>query len=157
MYSRILLLLLRPEVRQGELLVGDVENDLKKMVEELQRHQKQVKNKKKDTFRYSIELILALLSSSFLLESGEISPKAERMEKFLEECQQFCGNPNKERKDLKILQTLREKKKTLKWDELHFILFHLHAKVCNLTFFLNNCRAGIEKASLLGPSVDDFV
>ena len=44
-YSRILLLLLRPEVWHGELLVGDVENDLKKIVEELRRHQKQVQNK----------------------------------------------------------------------------------------------------------------
>ena len=133
-YSRILLLLLSPEVRQGELLVGEVEKDLKKIVEELQRHQKQVKNKRKDILRYSIELILALFSNYFLLESKEVSPKAERMEIFLEECQEFCGNPNKESKDLKILQTLREKKKTLEWDELHFILYHLHAKVCNLTF-----------------------
>ena len=132
-YSRILFLLLSPEVRQGELLVGDVENDLKKIVEELQRHQKQVKNKKKDTLRYSIELILALFSNSFLIESREISRKAERMENFLEECKEFCGNPNKESKDLKILQTLRERKKTLQWDELHFILYHLHGKVCNLT------------------------
>ena len=155
-YSRILLLLLRPEVRHGELLVGDVENDLKKIVEELRRHQKQVENKKKDTLRYSIELILALFSNSFLLESREISPKAERMEKFLEECQEFCGNPNKESKDLKILQTLKEKKKTLEWDELHFVLYHLHGKVCNVPI-LNHCRTGIEKISFLGPSLDDFV
>ncbi|XP_074612250.1 uncharacterized protein LOC141866614 isoform X4 [Acropora palmata] len=128
-YSRILLLLLRPEVRHGELLIGDVENDLKKIVEELRRHQKQVENKKKDTLRYSIELILALFSNSFLIESREISPKAERMEKFLEECQEFCRNPNKESKDLKILQTLKEKKKTLEWDELHFVLYYLHGKV----------------------------
>ena len=134
-YSRILLLLLRPEVRQGELLVGDVENDLKKIVEELQRHQKQVKNKKKDNLRYSIELILALFSNSFLIESREISPKAERMEKFLEECLEFCKNPNIESKDLKILQTLREKRKTLEWDELHFILYHLHGKVCTMSLF----------------------
>ena len=132
-YSRILLLVLRTEVRQGELLVGDVENDLKKIVEELRRHQKQVKNKKKDTLRYSIELILELFSNSFLLESREISPKAERMEKFLKECQEFCGNPDKESKDLKILQSLREKRKTLEWDELHLILYHLHGKVCNFT------------------------
>ena len=131
-YSRILLLLLRAKVRQGELLVGDVENDLKKIVEELRRHQKQVENKKKDTLRYSIKLILALFSNSFLLESREISPKAKRMEKFLEECQEFCGNPNKESKDLKILQTLRGKKK---WDELHFVLYYLHGKVCNLIIF----------------------
>ena len=155
-YSRILLLLLRPEVRHGELLVGDVENDLKKIVEELRRHQKQVENKKKDTLRYSIELILALFSNSFLLESREISPKAERMEKFLKECQEFCGNPNKESKDLKILQTLKEKKKTLEWDELHFVLYHLHGKVCNVRI-LNHCRTGIEKISFLGPSLDDFV
>ena len=155
-YSRILLLLLRPEVRHGELLVGDVENDLKKIVEELRRHQKQVKNKKKDTLRYSIELILALFSNSFLLESREISPKAERMETFLEECQEFCGNPNKKSKDLKILQTLKEKKNTLEWDELHFVLYYLHGKVCNVPI-LTHCRIGIEKASFLGPSFDDFV
>ena len=137
-YSRILLLLLRPEVRQGELLVGDVKNDLKKIVEELVlSHQKQVNNKKKDTLRYSIELILALLSNSFFLESKEISPKAKRMEKFLKECQEFCKNPNKESKDLKILQTLRGKKKTLEWDELHFVLYCLHGKVCNVPFLLN--------------------
>ena len=158
-YSRILLLLLRPEVRQGELLVGDVENDLKKILKELQRHQKQVKSKKKDTLRYSIELILALFSNSFLIESRGISPKAERMEKFLEECLEFCKNPNIESKDLNILKTLRGKKKTLEWDELHFILYHLHEKVCIMShFFLeNNCRTGIEKASLLGPAVDDCV
>ena len=90
-YSRILLLLLRPEILQGEKLAVDVENDLKKIVEELQRDQKQVKNRKKDTLRYSIELILALLSNSFLIENRETSRKAERMEKFLEECQEFCG------------------------------------------------------------------
>ena len=132
-YNRILLLLLRSVILQGGLLVVDLENDWKKVVEELRRHQRIVKNRKKDTLRYSIELIRALLSNSFLIENREISPKAERMKKFLEECQAFCGNPNKESKDLKILQTLREKKKTLEWDELHFILYHLHGKVSNFT------------------------
>ena len=132
-YSRILLLLLRSVVLQGELLVVDLENDWKKVEEELKRHEKQVKNRKKDTLRYSMELIHALLSNYFLKESREISSKAERMKNFLEECQEFCGNPNKDSKDLKILQTLRDKKKTLEWDELHFILYHLHGKVCNLT------------------------
>ena len=132
-YSRILLLLLRSVVLQGELLVVDLENDWKKFVEELKRHLKQVKNRKKDTLRYSMELIYALLSNYFLTESRETSPKAERMKNFLEECKEFCGNPNKESKDLKILQTLRGKKKTLEWDELHLILHHLHGKVCTLT------------------------
>ena len=136
-YSRILLLLLRSVVLQEELLVVDLENDWKKVVEELRRHQKQVKSRKKDTLRYSMELIHAVLLTSFLIESRETSPKAERMKKFLEECQEFCGNPNKESKGLTILQTLREKKKVLEWDELHFILYHLHGKVCNLTnYFL---------------------
>ena len=92
-YSRILLLLLRSVILQGELLLVDLENDWKKVVEELRRHQRIVKNRKKDTLRYSIELIRALLSDSFLIENREISPKAERMKKYLEECQEFCGNP----------------------------------------------------------------
>ena len=132
-YSRILLLLLRSVVLQGELLVVDLATDWKKVVEELKRHQRIVKKRKKDTLRYSMELICALLSNSFLIESREISPKAKRMEKFLKEWQEFCGYPDKESKDLRILKTLREKKKTLEWDELHFILYHLHGKVCNLS------------------------
>ena len=136
-YSRILLLLLRYVVLQGELLAVDLQNEWEEVVEKLRRRLEQVKNRKTSTLRYLVELICALLSNSFPIKSRKISPKAERMKKFLEECQEFCGNPNKESKDLEILQTLREKKKTLKWDELHFLLYHLHGKVCNLTnYFL---------------------
>lgn len=83
-YSRILLLLLRSVVLEGELLVVHLMNDWKKVVE-LGRLQKQIKNRKKDTLHYSMELICELLSNSFLIESREISPKAKRMEKFLKE------------------------------------------------------------------------
>ncbi|XP_015755464.1 PREDICTED: uncharacterized protein LOC107335004 [Acropora digitifera] len=128
-YSRILLLLLRSVVLQGEILAVDLENDWEKIVEELSRHQKQVKNRKEDTLRYSVELICALLSNFFLIESREISPKAKRIKNFLEESQEFCGNPYREIEDLKILRTLREKSKTLEWDELHLTLYHLLGKV----------------------------
>ena len=137
-YSGILLLLLRSVVLQGELLAVDLENDCETVVEELRRHQKQIRNRR-DNLRYSVDLICALLSNFFLIESREISPKAKRMKNFLEESQEFCGNPYRKSKDLKILPTLREKNKTLEWDELHLILYHLLGKVCNLTnyFFLN--------------------
>ena len=131
-YSRILLLLLRSVVLQGALLAVDLENDWEKVVEELRRYPEPLRNRR-DNLRYSEELICALLSNFFLIENREISPKAKRMKNFLEESQEFCGNPYKESKDLKILGTLREKNKTLEWDELQLILYHLLEKVCNLT------------------------
>ena len=131
-YSGILLLLLRSVVLQGAVLAVDLENDWEKVVEELRRYQKQIRNRR-DNLHYSVELICALLSNFFLMENREISPKAKRMKNFLEESQEFCGNPYKESEDLKILGTLREKNKTLEWDELQLILYHLLEKVCNLT------------------------
>ncbi|XP_068675220.1 uncharacterized protein [Montipora foliosa] len=128
-YSRILSLLLKPDVLQDELLVTELENDLKRIVEELQRHQKQLKYKKKDTLRYSMEFTIMLLSHSCLLKPSDSLPTGGRMESFLEECQEFCVNPRKESKDLTLLETLRKKKKNLSWAELHSILYHLHGKV----------------------------
>ncbi|XP_067027393.1 uncharacterized protein [Acropora muricata] len=128
-YSRILLLLLRSVVLQGEIMAVDLENDWEKIVEELRRHQKQLENRKKDTLRYSVELICALLSNFFLIERREISPKAKRMKNFLEESQEFCGNRYRESEGLKFLLTLEEKSQTLEWDELHLILYHLLGKV----------------------------
>ncbi|XP_068725933.1 uncharacterized protein [Montipora capricornis] len=128
-YSRILSLLLKPEVLQDELLVTEQENDLKRTVEELQRHQKQLKYKKKDILRYSIEFTIMLFSHSSLLNPSKSLPTGGRMVSFLEECQEFCVNPRKESKDLTLLETLRKKKKNLPWDELHSILYHLHGKV----------------------------
>ena len=131
-YSRILSLLLKPDVLQDELLVTELENDLKRIVEELQRHQKQLKYKKKDTLRYSMEFTIMLLSHSCLLKPSDSLPTGGRMESFLEECQEFCVNPRKESKDLTLLETLRKKKKNLSWAELHSILYHLHGKVRRL-------------------------
>ncbi|XP_068675843.1 uncharacterized protein [Montipora foliosa] len=128
-YSRILALLLKPKVLQGELLVTEVENDVKRILEELQRHQKQLKYKKKDMLRYSIEFIIMLVSHSCLLKPSDSLPTGGRMESFLEECQEFCRNPTKESKDLTLLRILRKKRKTLPWAELHSILYHLHGKV----------------------------
>ena len=129
-YSRILSLLLKPEVLQDQLLVTDLEKDLKSIVEELQRHQKQVKYKKKDTLRYSIEFTIMLVSHFCLLKPRESClPTGGRIESFLEECQEFCGNLEKESKDLTLLQILRKKKKNLSWAELHSILHHLQGKV----------------------------
>ncbi|XP_068676830.1 uncharacterized protein [Montipora foliosa] len=128
-YSRILSLLLKPEVLQDELLVTEQENDLKRIVEELQRHQKQLKYKKKDILRYSIEFITMLFSHSSLSKPINSLATGGRTESFLDECQEFCGNPRKESKDLTLLEILRKKKKNLPWDELHSILYHLHGKV----------------------------
>ncbi|XP_068725930.1 uncharacterized protein [Montipora capricornis] len=128
-YSRILSLLLKPDVLQDQLLVADLENDLKRIVEELQRHQKQVKCKKKDTLRYSIEFTIMLFSHSCLLKPSESLPTDGKMETFLEECQEFCVNARKESKDLTLLERLRKRKKNLSWAELHSILYHLHGKV----------------------------
>ena len=132
-YSRILSLLLKPEVLQDEQLMTNLGNDWKRIVEELKRHLKELKYKKKDTLRYSIEFTIMLFSHSCLLKPRKSLPAGGRMQSFLEECEEFCGNPRKESKDLNILETLRKKKKNLQWAELHSILYHLHGKVRKLT------------------------
>ncbi|XP_068726267.1 uncharacterized protein [Montipora capricornis] len=129
-YSRILSLLLKPEVLHNELLVTDQENHLKSIVEELERHRKQVKYKTKDMHRYSIEFTIKLLSRFCLLKPTESClPTGGGIESFLEECQEFCGNPQMESKDLTLPQRLRKKKKKISWAELHSILHHLQGKV----------------------------
>ena len=110
-----------------------MENDLKRIKEELRKQKKLLQNKKKDTSRYSMEFIVTLITHSFQPKPSESLRTGGKIQSFLEECQEFCENPQKDSKDLKLLQTLREKKKNLDWAELHCILYHLQGKVSRHT------------------------
>ena len=120
-YSRILALLLLQLVRQDELPLLALENDLKSVHLQLSQRSSQLKNKKKDIYRYSMESILHVITR--LLKRA-----ARKLKDFVEECHKFCENLEMESKNLKILRTVK-KKTNDEWIDLHCILIHLHGKV----------------------------
>ena len=126
-YSRVLSLLLMQQLLQDEMPILDLEEGLKRVHKELRSHYDQIKNKKKDVLRYSMESILE--TNSHLQKPNDNSPMATRLKSFIEECQEFCGNSRKQSKDLDILRSLRQRKKNGEWIDLHCILIHLHGKV----------------------------
>ncbi|KAJ7356110.1 ptk6 protein tyrosine kinase [Desmophyllum pertusum] len=118
-YSRILSSLVIQQVRQGELpIVAALEQDLKKLQDELKRFSNQLNTKKKDGVRYSMEFILKAIS--YLLKPHD------KLKGFLDECQEFCLNQEINSNELKVLRKL---KKNGEWIDLHCILIHLHGKV----------------------------
>ena len=117
-YSRILSSLVIQQVRKGELPIETHEQDLKKLQKELQRFGDQLKNKKKDGFRYAVEFILEAILCL-------LKPQ-DKLKELLDECQEFCSDLKITSGDLKVLQGL---KKNGKWIGLHCILIYLHGKV----------------------------
>ena len=117
-YSRILSTLVIQQVRKGKLQIETLEQDLKKLQKELQRFGNQLKNKKKEGFRYSIEFIQEAIPCL-------LKPQ-DKLKELLDECQEFCSNRKITSGELKVLQGL---KKNGKWIDLHCILIYLHGKV----------------------------
>lgn len=117
-YSRILSSLVIQQVQKGELPIVTLEQDFKRLQEELKRLGHHLSNKKKDCFRYSIEFILKAIP--YLLRPPD------RLKVFLDECQEFCLNKEIGSSELTVLRDLR---RTGKWIDLHCILIHLHGKV----------------------------
>lgn len=133
-YSRILSLLLIQQVRQDELQMIDMIEDLSKVQMEIKRRCDQLENKKKDVLRYSMELILR--ATSYLLKPKENWQLATRIRSSIAECQEFCENSDKESKDLQILRAIKVKKRNGEWLDLHCLLIHLHEKVnIRISFF----------------------
>lgn len=120
-YSRILSLLLLQQERAVTLPI----DDLKKVQEVIKQRRKEVK--KKDRFRYSLEIIIHTIS--YLLKQHD-NTITDKIVNGLEECEQFCKNPSTEARNLQILQTLGSGL------DLHYILIHLYGKVCEL-FYIN--------------------
>ena len=120
-YSRILALLLLQLVRQDELPLLALENDLKSVHLQLRQCSRQLKNKKKDIFRYSMESIFHTITR--LLKRAP-----RKLKDFVEECHKFCENLEMESKNLKILRMVK-KKTNEEWIDLHCILILLHGKV----------------------------
>ena len=135
LYSRILSLLLMQKVRQDELPIVDRETVLKNVHEEVIKRCDQLKNKKKDRFRYSMEFILHTITRLLKPHGKSIAPS--KLKGFIKECKEFCGSSKMESKDLNILRTLQKKKTIDEWIDLHCILIYLHGKV-NLTRVRNN-------------------
>jgi len=127
LYSRILSLLLMQKVRQDKLPFVDREIVLKSVHEEMRKRCSQLKHKKKDLLRYSLEFILSTITC--LLKPQSKSTACTKLKGFIKESEEFCGSPEMESKDLKILRTLEKKKTNEEWIDLHCILIHLHRKV----------------------------
>jgi len=117
-YSRILSSLVIHQVQKGDLRIETREEELKKLLKEMKQFGDQLKNKKTDDFRYSIEFIQEAISCL-------LKPQ-DRLKVLLDECQEFCSNREITSGDLKVLQWL---KKNGKWIGLHCILIYLHGKV----------------------------
>jgi len=127
LYSRILSLLLMQKVRQNELPIVDRETVLKNVQGEMRKRCDQLKNKKKDLFRYSMEFILHTITR--LLQSHDKLVAPIKLNGLMKECEEYCGSWEMESKDLNILRTLEKKKGLEEWIDLHCILVYLHGKV----------------------------
>ena len=127
LYSRILSSLLIQKVRQDKLPFVDREIVLKNVREEMRKGCNQLKHKKKDLLRYSMEFILNTITC--LLKPHDKSTASTKLKGFIKESKEFCGSPKMEPKDLNILRTLEKKKTNDEWIDLHCILIHLHRKV----------------------------
>ena len=129
-YSRILWLALMQQVLQDKMLVVDRKEDLKTMQEKLKR----LKIKRKDVFRYSLELIQTIISH--LLRLHNKSTATKKLIDSLNECQEFCRKKEIKSEDLNVLRKLNQEKsksfqptKRNEWFNLHCILIHLHGMV----------------------------
>lgn len=129
-YSRILWLALMQQVLQDKMLVVDRKEDLKTMQEKLKR----LKTKRKDVFRYSLELIQTTISH--LLRLHNKSTTTKKLIDSLNECQEFCRKKEIKIEDLNVLRKLNQEKsksfqptKRNEWFNLHCILIHLHGMV----------------------------
>ena len=126
-YGRVLSLLLVQRVRQKNLPTTTLEEDLKKVQDDVRKCCAKVENKRKDEFRYSLEFIDRMIS--VLLTPHDKLTAATKLNDFLKESEDFFINQTTEHtKRLKILDTYR-KKKSGEWCVLHCILIFLHGEV----------------------------
>ena len=129
-YSRILWLYLMQHVLQEKMLVVDRKEDLKTMQEKL----KSLSTKRKDVFRYSLELIQTTIAH--LLRLLNKSTATKKLVASLNECQEFCRKKEIESENLNVLRKLKQEKsksfqptKRDEWFNLHCILIHLQGMV----------------------------
>ena len=129
-YSRILWLYLMQHVLQEKMLVVDRKEDLKTMQEKL----KSLNTKRKDVFRYSLELIQTTIAH--LLRLLNKSTATKKLVASLNECQEFCRKKEIESENLNVLRKLKQEKsksfqptKRDEWFNLHCILIHLQGMV----------------------------
>ena len=129
-YSRILWLALMQQALQEQILVVDRREDLKTMQERLKR----LTTKRKDVFRYSLELIQSTISHLLRLHSKSTATK--KLIVCLNECQEVCRKREIESEDLYVLRKLNQQKsksfqlpKRDEWFNLHCIMIHLHGMV----------------------------
>ena len=129
-YSRILWLALMQQVLQDKMLVVDRKEDLKTMQEKL----KSLNTKRKDVFRYSLELIQTTIAH--LLRLLNKSTATKKLVASLNECQEFCRKKEIESENLNVLRKLKQEKsksfqptKRDEWFNLHCILIHLQGMV----------------------------
>ena len=134
-YSRILWLYLMQHVLQEKMLVVDRKEDLKTMQEKL----KSLNTKRKDVFRYSLELIQTTISH--LLRLLNKSTATKKLVASLNECQEFCRKKDIESENLNVLRKLNQEKsksfqptKRDEWFNLHCIMIHLQGMV---SYFCN--------------------
>ena len=97
-----------------------LEQDLKKIKDELKTFGSKVSNKTKDSLRYSTEFIIKAISH--LLKPND------KLQNFLNECREFCQNQEIKVNDLRALRQL-DFKKGGDWIDLHYIAIHLQGKV----------------------------
>ena len=103
-YSRILWLYLMQHVLQEKMLVVDRKEDLKTMQEKL----KSLNTKRKDVFRYSLELIQTTIAH--LLRLLNKSTATKKLVASLNECQEFCRKKEIESENLNVLRKLKQEK-----------------------------------------------
>lgn len=119
-YSRIISLLVTYQALKGDLSMNCLEQDLKKVKDELKTFGSKVSNKKKDSLRYSTEFIIKAIS--------HLSKPNDKLQNFLNEFREFCQNQEIKVNDLRALRQL-DFKKGGDWIDLHYIAIHLQGKV----------------------------
>ena len=120
-YSRIISLLVTHQVLKGDSSMNCLEQDLKKIKDELRTFSLALSNKKKDGLRYSTEFIIKAISH--LLKPNY------KLHGFLKECREFCQNQAIKVNDLRALRLLNYKRSGDWRIDLHYVAIHLQGKV----------------------------
>lgn len=128
-YQRILCLIIIHQIQAG-FSTADFKNDLKKLQEELKICCSQIKYKRKNYFRYSMEFILEAVC--YLLKLNN-KMAATNLSGCLDEYQDLFEKQDFDVIDFRKLKKNRavvKKMKTGEWFALHCIICYLHGKVC---------------------------
>ena len=120
-YSRIISLLVTHQVLKGDSFMNCLEQDLKKIKDELRTFSSELSNKKKDGLRYSTEFIIKAITH--LLKPND------KLQSFLDECREFCQNQEIKVNDLMALRRLKYKRRGDWRIDLHYIAIYLQGKV----------------------------